>query len=183
MAFGSEKEPRRNHCRRRLQAKVQPELTGRIGGCALRRELHANRGTSFEKPVSQSPEKKNSDERGVEERLAHIGLHQPVVMNHATDSGDVDRAMKLLPALSAEAPNPTSGGSDCQGNQQHKTGEADGDKRPLGDVFPHRGEVEGLIGPEISKKVQAGVEESEEAEHPPETDEVRKLDELAEVPA
>src|SRR5207245_10573487 len=60
------------------------------------------------------------------------------------------------------------------------TCEADGDKRPLGDVFPHRGEVEGLIWSEISKKVQAGVEESEEAEHAPETDEVRKLEELAE---
>src|SRR5260370_9110923 len=145
MASGSEKEPRRNHCRQKLQEKVQPELTGRIGACALRRELHANGGTSFEKPVSQSPEKKNSDERAVEERPAHIGLHQPIVMNHATDGGDEDRAMKLLPALSPEAPNPTSSGSDRQGNQQHKTCETDGDEGHRAQPFPPRAEDEDLI--------------------------------------
>src|SRR5260221_10364350 len=48
---------------------------------------HANRhlAPSLEKPISQSPEKKYCDERCVKERLAHIGLDQPVVVNHAAD--------------------------------------------------------------------------------------------------
>jgi hypothetical protein len=88
--------------------------------------------------------------------------------------------MKHLPALSAETANPAGSGSKRQRDQQNKSKKADGDKRPLGDVFPHGGQIEGLVGAEIREEVQADVKKSEKAEHAAETDEIGKVEELAE---
>src|SRR5437879_209493 len=86
--------------------------------------------------------------------------------------------MEHLPALAADTPNPARGGSDGQRNQKHKSSEAHGDERPLGDVLQHPRKVKRLIGPEIGKKVQGYVEKGEKSEHAPEADEVRELEEL-----
>jgi len=112
---------------------------------------HANRhlAPSLEKPISQSPEKKYCDERSVKERLAHIGLDQPVVVNHAAHSSHIDGTMEHLPALAAETANSAGRRSNRKRNQEHKRSETHGDVAVLCDVFPHAGEVEGLVGPEI----------------------------------
>src|SRR5260370_6267578 len=87
--------------------------------------------------------------------------------------------MEHLPARAANAANPASGGSKRQRNQGYERREAPGDEGSLGDVFPHGGEIERLVGPEIGEKVQADVEESEETEHPAKTDEIRKIEKPA----
>ena len=88
--------------------------------------------------------------------------------------------MEHLPALAADAANPACRGSNRQRNQGHESRETHSDEGALGDVFPHPGEIEGLIGTEIGEKVQADVEKSEEAEHTAEADEVGELEKLAE---
>src|SRR5712692_10907939 len=64
-------------------------------------------------------------------------------------------------------------------NQRHESREAHGDEGALGDVFPHRGKIEGLVRSKIGEKVQAHVEKSEEAEHAAKADEIGKLEKLA----
>src|SRR6266850_1089315 len=46
-----------------------------------------------------------------------IEFLQPVVVNYATNGSDIYRAVKLLPALATETPNPACRGSDRQRNQ------------------------------------------------------------------
>src|SRR5258708_2101661 len=124
--------------------------------------------------------KKETQERAVKDRLAHVDLAQQVVVNPTKDSRKIDTAMEHLPALAADTPNPARGGSDGQRNQEHKSSETHGDERPLGDVFEHSRRVKRLVGPEIGEEVQGDVEECEEAEHAAKADEVRELEEFAE---
>ena len=100
-------------------------------------------------------------------------------MNHATNRGDIDRAVKLLPALSAEATNPAGGGRDGQRNEKNKPCEADGDEAALDDVGPHVVKIELLVDHEPREEVQANVEESEETEHAAEANELGKVKEFA----
>jgi len=100
-------------------------------------------------------------------------------MNDAADSADVDRAMEHLPAAPAETPNPAGSGSNGKRNEKHKSSKADGDERPLGDVFPHGGQVKGLIRPNVREEVKASVEKSEETKHAAEANHLRKLEQLA----
>src|SRR5260370_17558136 len=67
---------------------------------------HANRhlAPSLEKPISQSPEKKYCDERSVKERLAHLGLAQPLQPNHATHTSSQARTTHTLPPPSTPPP-------------------------------------------------------------------------------
>src|SRR5216684_3014813 len=131
-------------------------------------------------PASQSPQKNNGDERAVKKRLANVGFYQPIVVDHAGDGADVDGAVQHLPALAAETTNPTGSGSKRQRNQQDKSEEADGDERALGDIFPHRGKIEGLFRPEIGEEVQASVKKSEKAKHAAEADQIRLIEKFAE---
>src|SRR5260370_38788945 len=87
--------------------------------------------------------------------------------------------MEHLPARAANAANPASGGSKRQRNQGYESREAHGDEGSLGDVFPHGGEIERLVGPEIGEKVTADVEESEETEDTAKTAEIRKIEQPA----
>jgi hypothetical protein len=46
--------------------------------------------------------------------------------------------------------------------------------RPLGNVFPHFGEVKELVEPDVGGEVKTTVEKREEPEHAPEADEFRQ---------
>ena len=87
--------------------------------------------------------------------------------------------MEHLPALAAETANPARRGSERQRNQQHESRETHGDERALGDVLPHAGEIERLVGSEIGEEVQANVKKGEQAEHAAETDQFGKVEEFA----
>lgn len=100
-------------------------------------------------------------------------------MNHTTNCADVDKAMKQLPAASAEAANPSGCGGERERNEQDESGETYRDEGALGDVFPHGRQIEGLVWAEVGEEVEAGVEEGEEAEHAAEADEIWELKELA----
>jgi len=109
-----------------------------------------------------------------------IGFNEPIVVDHAAESADVDEPVQRLPALAAQAANPTSGGGQRKGDQQYEAEEPHGDKGPLGHILPHAAEIESLVRPNVGEEVQANVEESEQAEHAAEANEVGKLQELAE---
>lgn len=100
-------------------------------------------------------------------------------MDDAAKRGDVDEAVESLPAFSTEAANPALCGSDGERNQENKSGEADGDERALGDVFPHGGEIEGLVGSDVGEEVQANVGESEQTNHAAEADEIGEIEKFA----
>src|SRR5713101_8001514 len=72
-----------------------------------------------------------------------IEFYQPIVMNDAENGGGVNGAMKLLPALAAQAANPARSGSNRQRDEQHESRKADGNVTALGHVFPHGREIEG----------------------------------------
>jgi hypothetical protein len=100
-------------------------------------------------------------------------------MNDAQDCGEINAAMKRLPAFAAETANPARGRRDCEGNQENESGEADGNEWTLDDVFEHSCEIEGLIGAEIGEEVQADIGKSEQAEHTAEADEFGQVEEFA----
>lgn len=134
----------------------------------------------FEKGRGEAVEKEEGEEDGVEEGEAVIGLDEPVVVDNAGEGGHVDEAVESLPVFSAETANPTSCRSNGQRNEQNEPGEADGDEGALGHVFHHGSKVEGLVGTNVGEEVEGDVEESEETEHATETDEVGKVEKLAE---
>jgi hypothetical protein len=101
-------------------------------------------------------------------------------VNYPADSRKINQAMEHLPALSANAANPPRRGSNRQRNQGYEGRETHGDEGAFGNIFPHPGEIEGLIGAKIGEEVQGDVEKSEEAEHTAEADKVRELEEFAE---
>jgi hypothetical protein len=101
-------------------------------------------------------------------------------MNDAANGSYVDQTMKLLPAFSAQTPDPTCGGGNRQRNQQHERQEADGDEGALSDIFTHCGEIKGLVGSEVRKKMQADIKKGKKAEHAAETDEVGQIEKFAE---
>ncbi len=88
--------------------------------------------------------------------------------------------MEHLPAFAADAANPARRGSNRQRNQGHESREAHGDEWALGDVFPHGGEIERLVRPEVGEKVQADVEESKETEHAAKADKIGEIEKFAE---
>src|SRR5439155_25801690 len=104
---------------------------GRVRGSVLRRELRAGHGAPLEKPVSQPPQKQNSNERPVKKRHSHVGLHLPVVMNHPANRRQVDAAMNDLPASATEAADPPGGGSYRHGKEEQEAQKAHGNERPL----------------------------------------------------
>src|SRR5258705_5735497 len=100
-------------------------------------------------------------------------------MDHAKNRAGVDAAMTSLRALSTQTANPACRRSKGKRNQQNKGCEADSDEGTLDDVFQHSRNVEGLVGTEIGEKVEAHVKESKKAEHAPEANQLRKIQDLA----
>ena len=128
--------------------------------------------------VTEAVEEQDGEDAAIKKRQAVIGFHEPIIMHDTAKSRDINKAMKHLPTP-AETTNPFFRGSERQGNQEDQTEEADGDKGTLIDILPHATKVEGLIGTEIGKKMEADVEKCEEAEHAAETNEVGELEEFA----
>lgn len=130
-------------------------------------------------PEAEAPEQQDGEDGGVLQRLAHVGLHEPIIMNDAESSGDVDRAMENPPAFAAEAANPAGSGCDGKRNQEHESGEADRDVAAPEDVGPHVVEIEEAIEADPRGEVEAGVEKSEKAQHAAETNEQRQSEKFA----
>lgn len=108
-----------------------------------------------------------------------IGFDKPVVVNDTAESGDVDEPVKGLPVFPTETTNPAFCGSDRERNQKHEAEEPDSDERALGDVFPHSGEIEGLVRTDVGEEMQADVSESEKTQHAAEADEVGEIEDFA----
>ena len=87
--------------------------------------------------------------------------------------------MQRLPAFSPQAANPSRGRGKCQRNQENKSQESHGDVAPLRDVVPHAAQTERLIRADVRKKVQANVEEREQAEHAAEANKFGHIQELS----
>src|SRR5271169_5588863 len=100
-------------------------------------------------------------------------------MNHATGGSNIDGAVESLPAVSAEPADPALCRSDSQRDQQNKTEETNRDVTTFFDVLPHPGEIKGLVRADVGKKMQAHVEESKQPKHASETDEIGKIQKLA----
>ena len=66
-------------------------------------------GLAFGEPIGETPEKKNSYQETVEQRLADVGFDEPIIMNDGQNRAEINVAMQSLPAFAAEPANPTSG--------------------------------------------------------------------------
>src|SRR5690348_1973383 len=152
---------------------------GRGSGFLLRQRAGSGGGAAPLEPVDDAPQQQNADEESVLQRFAHVGFHEPVVVDDAGNRRDINEAVEHLPAAAAEAANPSGGGSERERNQQDEAEKADGDERTLVNVLPHGVEIERLIGAEIGEEVQAHVEKREEAEHAAEANEFRKIERFA----
>src|ERR1700733_8396747 len=117
----------------------------------------------------QTVKEQSADDGGETQRHGLVGFHEPIVVNRARDSADVDQAMKHLPPFAAQTADHSAGRSDGKRDHKQECRESGGDKRPLIDIVDHLGEVERFIQPNISCEVQTTKEESEQAEHPAET--------------
>ena len=89
-------------------------------------------------------------------------------MDHSTNSCQIDKTVKLLPATSAEPSNHSAGGGERQWNEQNKAYKSHGDKGTLDHISHHLHEFKELIQPDVGDKMQAGVKKGEQAQHPPE---------------
>jgi hypothetical protein len=138
-----------------------------------------NDSPAAEKPFSQAPDKKDTDEKSVLHGFADVGLDEPVVVDDAGDGGDVDGAMQNLPAAAAKAANRSGGGSERKGNQEDEAEKTHGDEGALEHILPHGGKAEGLIRADVSEKVQANIEKGEKTEHAAQANEFRKFEDLS----
>ncbi len=114
------------------------------------------------------------------EGLALIGFDEPIVVDDTEDGAEIDGAVEQLPASAAEAADPSGGGGDGERDEEEEGGKADGDEAAFLDIVKHIVEIEEFIEPDIGGEVEAGVGESEEAEHAAETDEEGEAEEGAE---
>jgi hypothetical protein len=89
-------------------------------------------------------------------------------MDHPSYGSEIDKAVQLLPATSAEPSNHSAGGSKCQGDKQYKAYKSHGDKGTLYHISHHLHEFKKLIQPNVGDKMQADVKKGEQAQHPPE---------------
>ncbi len=87
-------------------------------------------------------------------------------MDHPAYGSEIDKAVQLLPATSAEPSNHSAGGSKYQWDEQHKACKSHGDKGTLYHIPHHLHEVKKLIQPDVGDKMQADVEKGEQAQHP-----------------
>src|SRR5580658_4144594 len=124
-------------------------------------------------PHSQPVSQQNSHDHRVQQRLAHIRLHQPVIMNHAQNRAPVNRPMQHLPALSSQPSDHSRRRSHRQRNHQHERGKSHGDEPPLLHVLPHLGPREKFIEPNPRTEMQAAIKKREKPQHAPETNQLR----------
>ena len=100
-------------------------------------------------------------------------------MDDSANGADVDGAVEHLPAAAAEAADPAGSGGERERDQQHEGGETHGDEAALLNVFPHASQVERLVRPDVGEEVQTDIEESEQAKHAAEADQVREIEKLS----
>ncbi len=87
-------------------------------------------------------------------------------MDHPSYSSEINKAVQLLPATSAQPSNHSAGRSKCQWDEQYKAYKSHGDKGPLYHISHHLHEFKKLIQPNVGDKMQADVEKGEQAQHP-----------------
>lgn len=71
--------------------------------------ITANPAAPPDEPVPNSKSQKQGHQRTIKQRLAHIRLHQPVVMHHAGDRRNVNQPVQGLPPPPPQAAYPTCG--------------------------------------------------------------------------
>jgi hypothetical protein len=98
-------------------------------------------------------------------------------VDHAGDGADVDGTVQHLPALAAERRIHPVVEVSARGISKTNP-KAYGDEWALGDVFPHRGQAEGLVGTNVGEEVQARVKKRR-GRACGETDEIRQVEKFA----
>jgi len=68
---------------------------------------------------------KNGQHGGEHERLAHVGLHLHVIMNHTADGGDIREPVQRAPAFAAETLNHRVRRSDGQRHHDEQGSESE----------------------------------------------------------
>src|SRR5580704_608865 len=100
-------------------------------------------------------------------------------MNDPGTNADVNQPVQYVPAPPTEPPDHSAGGSYCERNHEHECRASHGDERPLVNVGDHGMNIETRIDPDPCRKVQAGVEKGEKAEHAPEANQPVLLEDAA----
>src|SRR4029077_9778043 len=132
-----------------------------------------------QEPFTDAPREQHTHQRRVEQRPNYRGFHQPVVVNDSAASADVNGAVQDAPAAAAETANPAGCGGDRKRNEQREREKAHGDEGALVNIFPDFVHVEEFVKHKVSCEMEAGVEKREEAEHAAETNQLGKVNELA----
>ena len=92
-------------------------------------------------------------------------------MNHSRDRAEINQPVQQLPTLSTQPAYPAAGRSNHQRNQQYKSRQAHGNEAAFGDIGQHFVQVEELIQPNVSKKMEDAVKERKQPNHAPEANE------------
>ena len=114
----------------------QSDVPGAAESFALGRRRIARRGQVVRKiahPVDEPDAQQQQQERATDERSAQAGFDQPGEVHHGEERAGIHQAMQHLPA-SAKAPNHPLGRGRGEGQKQQERQEAEGDKRPLGQL-------------------------------------------------
>src|SRR6516164_9357453 len=94
-------------------------------------------------------------------------------MHHTGNYSQVNQAMQELPTLASEAPDPARRRGHCERRQHDKAGESNRNVGALADVGNNLSPIKEFVDHQVSEKVQAGVKEGEQTDHPPVADETR----------
>src|SRR5271156_278296 len=124
-------------------------------------------------PHSQPVSQLNYHDRRVQQRLAQIRFHQPVIMNNAQNRAHINRAMQHLPALSTQPPDHPRGRSHRQRNHQHERGKSHRNEPPLLHILPHFRPGKKLVQANPRAEMQGAIKKREKPQHPPETNQLR----------
>ena len=86
-------------------------------------------------------------------------------MNHAGQRGKIDQPVQALPFRESQPAHPARCGRNGQRQQQREAQHTHRDEAPLHHIGPHVGQAERFVQDEPRHKMQADVEEGEEAQH------------------
>ena len=149
-----------------------------FGEAVPRRHGSVGRWCSPRSGLPPAKSKKHRKDAGVEERLARVRFHFPVVVPDAEHGDHINEFVQLLPTTPESAHHRVR---RCyrQREQQHEGGKSDRDIGTLRDVLEHGAQMQRLIENEIDEKVQQGVGKREEPEH---SSQAQPLDPPGDIP-
>src|SRR5437773_12523757 len=100
-------------------------------------------------------------------------------MEDAEGGAEIRQTMEALPPDETQLPHGAVRRGERQRDEEHPGGEAYIDELALYDIGENGVEAEVLVESDVGADVQAGVEEGEEAQHPPDADRPRPVGEHA----